>query len=166
MRGRSALLVILWRNQLARPVRIHAPSDAPARRGAHSSAGVPASGSSETHLNGVVETPVLIVGAGPVGVYLSALLSRFGVESTVVDKRPASSMPGGSEGKGGEYSHPRAHVLHARTMELMREIGLEEKVLAAMPPIDMWKYFRYGTALLGQEIVAIDHCDDADGAAR
>ena len=25
---------------------------------------------------------------------------------------------------------------------------------------------RYGTALLGQEIAAIDHCDDADGAAR
>ena len=141
---RTALLVVLWRNQLARPVRLHAPSDAPARRGAHSSARVPASGSSETqHLNGVVvETPVLIVGAGPVGVYLSALLSRFGVESTVVDKRPASSMPGAPAAKDGEYSHPRAHVLHARTMELMREIGLEEKVLAAMPPIDMWKCFR------------------------
>ena len=76
-------------------------------------------------------------------------------------------------------------------MELLREIGLEDRVYEAMPPIEMWKYFRsssidqtpalpfspqparshrgarrYGTSLLGEEIAAVDHCDNADGAAE
>ena len=66
--------------------------------------------------------PVLIVGAGPVGTYLSLLLSRYGVSNMVIDR----GERGGDHGLGGEGgAHPRAHVLNTRTMEVMREIGIE-----------------------------------------
>ncbi len=67
-----------------------------------------------------LEIPVLIVGAGPVGMYLSILLSRYGISSIVVDR----GERGGDHGLGTR-PHPRAHVLNTRTMELLREIGLD-----------------------------------------
>jgi 2-polyprenyl-6-methoxyphenol hydroxylase-like FAD-dependent oxidoreductase len=67
-----------------------------------------------------LETPVLIVGAGPVGIYMSLLLARYGIRSIVVDR----GERGGDHGLGIR-PHPRAHVLNTRTMELLREIGLD-----------------------------------------
>lgn len=69
-----------------------------------------------------LEAQVMIVGAGPVGMYLSLLLSRYGVSSLVVDR----GERGGDHGLGEEQRpHPRAHVLNTRTMEIMREVGLD-----------------------------------------
>lgn len=103
---------------------------------------------------------VLIVGAGPVGVYFSILLARMGVSTVVLEKT------GTTVGKSDDErrTHPRAHVLHTRSMELMREIGLFEEIQREMPPLEQWKYFRYCTSLVGTELAAVDHCDNADGA--
>lgn len=59
------------------------------------------------------EFPVLIVGGGPAGLTASLLLSRFGVEHLLVDKRATT---------GGL---PRARGVHARAMEIMRVCGVE-----------------------------------------
>ena len=55
-----------------------------------------------------VAVPVLIVGAGPVGLTLSALLSRFGVDHLVCERRARPS------------THPQAHFVNNRTMEIFR----------------------------------------------
>jgi hypothetical protein len=84
-----------------------------------------------------LDVPVLIVGAGPVGTYLSILLSGFGIESAIVERASR-----GGDASEDPQAHPRAHVLNARTMELMRSIGLESSIHSEMPPQEQWRHFR------------------------
>jgi 2-polyprenyl-6-methoxyphenol hydroxylase-like FAD-dependent oxidoreductase len=65
-----------------------------------------------------VSTPVLIVGGGPVGLALAVLLDRFGIDHVVVERAPATT------------DHPKARNLTARSMELFRILGLEERIRA------------------------------------
>ena len=63
------------------------------------------------------DTDVLIAGAGPTGLVLALWLQRLGVRVRIVDK---VAEPGTTS---------RALVLHARTMELYRQIGIAEGVV-------------------------------------
>lgn len=63
--------------------------------------------------------PVLIVGGGVVGLSAALFLRRHGVDTTLVERHPGTSI------------HPRARGVNARTMELYRELGLEEAIRAA-----------------------------------
>lgn len=72
---------------------------------------------------------VLIVGAGPTGLALALWLTKQGIKVRIIDK---SAGP-------GETS--RAMVVHARTLELYRQLDLAEAVVAAghkNPSINMW----------------------------
>lgn len=62
--------------------------------------------------------PVLIVGAGPVGLSTAVFLGRHGIRTTVVEKRDDTSVL------------PRAPGLQARTMELFRAAGLGNEIRA------------------------------------
>lgn len=92
-------------------------------------------------------SPVVIVGGGPVGLYMHLLLRLQNVESIVIER--AHQTP--------SYDHPRAHVLHTRTMELMRAVGLEERIRAAAPPPEQWRHFRYCESLTGRDLGVVDH---------
>lgn len=63
--------------------------------------------------------PVLIVGGGVVGLSASLFLAQHGVRPLLVERHPGTSI------------HPRARGVNGRTMELMRELGLEEAVRQA-----------------------------------
>lgn len=63
--------------------------------------------------------PVLIVGGGIVGLSASLFLSHQGIPSLLVERHPGTSI------------HPRARGVNARTMELYRELGIDEAVRAA-----------------------------------
>ena len=63
------------------------------------------------------DTQVLIVGAGPTGLVLALWLNRLGVRVRIIDK---TAEPGTTS---------RALVVHARTLELYRQIGLAEAVV-------------------------------------
>jgi 2-polyprenyl-6-methoxyphenol hydroxylase-like FAD-dependent oxidoreductase len=63
------------------------------------------------------DTQVLITGAGPTGLVLALWLSRLGVRVRIVDK---TAEPGTTS---------RALVVHARTLELYRQVGLAEVVV-------------------------------------
>jgi 2-polyprenyl-6-methoxyphenol hydroxylase-like FAD-dependent oxidoreductase len=81
-----------------------------------------------------VHTPILIVGGGPSGLMLSRLLDSYGTPSTVLEASPSLT------------THPQAHFLNTRTMEILRHSLpiLYERVQQEMPPVDQWKSFRFG----------------------
>jgi 2-polyprenyl-6-methoxyphenol hydroxylase-like FAD-dependent oxidoreductase len=60
-------------------------------------------------------TPVLIVGAGPVGLSLALGLARYGVRSRIVEADSSTS------------DRSRAPGIHARTMEVFRQWGVVEE---------------------------------------
>jgi 2-polyprenyl-6-methoxyphenol hydroxylase-like FAD-dependent oxidoreductase len=77
----------------------------------------------------VLRNDVLIAGAGPTGLVLALWLARQGVDVRIVD--PATE-PGTTS---------RAVVVHARTLELYRQIGLADDVVRAGTPnpgINLW----------------------------
>ncbi|MBO0790052.1 MAG: FAD-dependent monooxygenase [Ktedonobacteraceae bacterium] len=63
--------------------------------------------------------PVLIVGGGIVGLSASLFLSHQGIASLLVERHAGTSI------------HPRARGVNGRTMELYRELGIDEKLRAA-----------------------------------
>ena len=60
-----------------------------------------------------IETRVLIVGAGPVGLITGLLLDRLGVDFLIVERRP------------GLHQAPQAHVISSRTLEICRTVGID-----------------------------------------
>ncbi|WP_454195220.1 FAD-dependent monooxygenase [Nocardia sp. Marseille-Q1738] len=67
----------------------------------------------------VSRIPVLIVGAGSVGLFAAVFLAHHGVAVHVVERAPGPSI------------HPRATGLGPRTMEFLREVALADEVNAA-----------------------------------
>ena len=65
------------------------------------------------------ETPVLIVGGSLVGLTTAMLLGRHGVGSIAAERHPGTAI------------HPRAGHFQVRTMEILREAGLEEQAREA-----------------------------------
>src|SRR5580692_4255682 len=75
------------------------------------------------------EVEVLVAGAGPTGLVLALWLARAGVRVRVIDKL---AEPGTTS---------RAIGVHARTLELYRQLGLADEVVAAgfrAPAIQLW----------------------------
>jgi len=103
---------------------------------------------------------------------MSLLLSRYGVASLVVEQGEAGGDGAGMSGTklgegtvqgaagiddGKHLPHPRAHVMHTRAMEIMREVGLEKAIWDQVPPSEHWRKFRYCTSLLGEDLAEMDH---------
>ncbi|CAI8598105.1 unnamed protein product [Vicia faba] len=95
--------------------------------------------------------PVLIVGAGPVGLVLSILLTKLGINCTVLERNKAFSK------------HPQAHFINNRSMEIFRKIeGLVEEIQRSQPPVDLWRKFVYCTSLSGSVLGSVDHIQPQD----
>ena len=94
---------------------------------------------------------MVIVGGGPVGLTLSILLSRLGVDSQLVERRAAPT------------AHPQAHFVNNRTREIFRPmLGLDREVARAQPPLEDWRHFIYATRMLGGvELGRVDHFDES-----
>jgi 2-polyprenyl-6-methoxyphenol hydroxylase-like FAD-dependent oxidoreductase len=90
------------------------------------------------------EIPILIVGAGPVGLALAADLGLRGVSCLVIEQGE------------GPPDHPRASALNARSMEFMRRFGVADAVRAAAAPEDFPHTALYCTGLTGFEIARIE----------
>jgi 2-polyprenyl-6-methoxyphenol hydroxylase-like FAD-dependent oxidoreductase len=84
--------------------------------------------------------PVLIAGAGPVGLMLAADLAWRGIASIVVD--PQVEV----------VAHPRAISIGVRSMEHFQRLGLDQKVIAAGVPRGQALDVVYVTRMLGREI--------------
>ena len=79
---------------------------------------------------GDMDTQVVIVGAGPVGLTLAIDLGRRGIRCVLVERKPAPEFL------------PKMERCNARTMELYRRIGLAPRIraagLAADVPMDVY----------------------------
>lgn len=89
-----------------------------------------------------IHVPIVIVGGGPVGLFLSSLLSTYGTPSLLLEARSESQL----------FAHPQAHFLNTRTMEIMRHAlpKLYSQVCHAMPPVEEWRYFNFGYSVAGE----------------
>ncbi|MEG3063961.1 MAG: FAD-dependent monooxygenase [Comamonas sp.] len=82
-------------------------------------------------------TDVLIVGGGATGLSASMLLSQYGIASCVVSKYKQTSPL------------PKAHLLSIKTMEIFREIGIEDAIRAVACPDENMRYVGWYAGLAG-----------------
>ncbi|KAF1017438.1 MAG: Aklavinone 12-hydroxylase RdmE [Stenotrophomonas maltophilia] len=91
-------------------------------------------------MNDVLQkTPVLIVGGGLVGLSAALFLQHHGIGFILIEKNH------------GVSALPRARGIHLRTMELFRQIGLEQAV--AEVAASAWQQGSFGGARRGRTLV-------------
>ena len=84
-----------------------------------------------------IEVPVLIVGGGGCGLASSLFLSRQGVRSLLIERHPA---PG---------RLPKARYVSQRTMELLRQFDVADRVYERSMPLKHISHIRWCTTLAG-----------------
>lgn len=87
-----------------------------------------------------IEVPILIVGAGPSGLAMSLFLSKQGVDHLAVTKFRWTA------------NGPRAHITNQRTIEIFRDMGIEDDIVAAAQPSAAMANNIWLTSLKGQEL--------------
>lgn len=91
-----------------------------------------------------IDTSVLIVGGGPVGLTLAMDLASRGVDVTVAEIR-----------RSGEPPSVKCNHVSARSMEILRRLGVADAVRAAGLPDDYPHDVSYRTTTTGQELTRI-----------
>ncbi|MDP9188199.1 MAG: FAD-dependent monooxygenase [Actinomycetota bacterium] len=90
-----------------------------------------------------IETDVLVVGSGPAGSAAALFLSAHGVEHTVVTKYRWTS------------NTPRSHITNQRTVEILRNEGLEDEVKRLGTPQPLMGDTVFCTSLAGEEFARL-----------
>lgn len=102
---------------------------------------------------GIVETPVLIVGGGPVGLALANELGWRGVDYLLVDQGD------------GAVVFPASENIFSRTMEHLRRWGCADRVrYGSVYPAGRKRNLFFSTSVFGRALVALE--GDSNGEAR
>ncbi len=89
---------------------------------------------------GDLETDVLIIGSGPAGGAAALALATLGVEHLVITKYRWTA------------NTPRAHITNQRTVEIFRDLGIEDDIHAQACPHELMGETVFCTSLVGDEI--------------
>lgn len=87
-----------------------------------------------------VETDVLVVGSGPAGSSAALFLASLGIDTIMITKYRWTA------------NTPRAHITNQRAMEIFRDMGIEEQVLADAAPHHLIGDTVFCTSIAGEEI--------------
>jgi 2,4-dichlorophenol 6-monooxygenase len=90
--------------------------------------------------DGMLETDVLIVGSGPAGAAAALCLATLGVEHMVVTKYRWTA------------NTPRAHITNQRTVEIFRDLEIEDDIKASATPQRLMGDTVFCASLSGDEI--------------
>ena len=88
----------------------------------------------------VVETDVLIIGAGPAGAATAAFLGRYGIRTLLISRHH------------GTAETPRAHITNQRTMEILRDAGLEDECMQLASPGTHIEHTFWLRSMAGEEL--------------
>ena len=97
-----------------------------------------------------LSTQVLVVGGGPTGLAATVALGRLGVDTLLVERRPATS------------THPRGHVENGRTMELFGLWGVADEVRKEGLPRSFLGGVTFMTRMAGIELGSIRFSEDSE----
>lgn len=86
------------------------------------------------------DVPVLIAGAGPVGMTLALNLARYGIRSMLVERNPTTTR------------HPKMDLTNGRSMELFKRLGINEQLREAGVPRDNPFDISWVTSMTGHEL--------------
>ncbi|MGV8826017.1 FAD-dependent monooxygenase [Methylibium petroleiphilum] len=90
-----------------------------------------------------IHIPVFIVGAGPTGLSAACLLATQGIDVLAITRYP------------GTANSPRAHITNQRTMEVFRDLGIEERIRQAATPNELMSNNVWATSFAGTEIARL-----------
>lgn len=83
---------------------------------------------------------VIVIGAGPVGATAALLLAAHGIPTVVIERRTSPQ------------SHPAAHVLSTRSLEIWRQLGLDRDIRRLSAPVHELRAITYCTTVAGLEL--------------
>ncbi|KIW56396.1 hypothetical protein PV05_05061 [Exophiala xenobiotica] len=84
-----------------------------------------------------IDVPVVIVGGGSCGLSLSIFLSNQGVQHVLFERHPSTSIL------------PKAHIINQRTMEIFRQHGIADEIIAQGTPPRQLSQVVWQTSLAG-----------------
>src|SRR3954466_5900286 len=87
-----------------------------------------------------VTTEVVVVGSGPAGAAAALFLSTLEIPNIMITKYRWTA------------NTPRAHITNQRAMEIFRDMGIEDQVLADATPHELVGDTVFCTAIAGEEI--------------
>ncbi|MGW6425064.1 FAD-dependent monooxygenase [Nocardia sp. NPDC055053] len=99
-----------------------------------------------------VKTDVLVVGAGPAGLTASAFLAKYGVDAITLSRHP------------GTAPQPRATIMNQRTVEVLRDLGIEQEIDRIGVRLADQSHSVYATSFVGAEILRYRAYGAADRA--
>lgn len=99
------------------------------------------------------DTDVVVVGSGPAGGTAALALATYGVRTLVVNKY------------GWLANSPRAHITNQRTMEVLRDLGVEQEALLHGTPPALMGDTVLCTSLAGAELGRITSWGTGDRSA-
>jgi len=85
-------------------------------------------------------TKVLIVGAGPAGASAAVFLGKHGIHALMISRH------------SGTADTPRAHITNQRTMEALRDVGLEKACMAHASPSEFIEHSFWLRSMAGEEL--------------
>ncbi|WP_255326521.1 FAD-dependent monooxygenase [Sphingobium sp. EM0848] len=88
----------------------------------------------------IVETDVLVVGAGPAGAATSVFLGKQGIRTLMISRH------------GGTAETPRAHITNQRAMEALRDAGLEQQCMQLGSPGAHIEHSFWLRSMAGEEL--------------